>query len=64
MTWHYAIQCVEQHWESITIFGGLLLTSTIRTMPPPGSVFNRATMYKWLYDNLHQFLNMRNPTQQ
>jgi hypothetical protein len=42
---------------SILSFGGLLLTSAVKVMPPPGTPFS---FYTFLYDWTHQFFNLTN----
>lgn len=40
----------------------LAVSALVVTMPEPGSKFSPATLYRWLYEFLHQFSNMKRPT--
>jgi hypothetical protein len=42
---------------SILSFGGLLVTSAVKVMPPPGTPFS---LYTFVYDWTHQFFNLTN----
>jgi len=46
---------------SIITFGGLLITSGVKTLPAPGTPF---TPYAFLYDWSHQFFNIPNTRMQ
>lgn len=50
-------QYLNDNRGTILGFGGLLITSGIKTLPPPGTPF---VLYDWLYDWSHQFFNLPN----
>ena len=39
----------------------LFITAVVKTMPCPGTPWNRATMYTWMYECLHQQFNIATP---
>lgn len=41
----------------VALFG----MAVVRTMPKPGSMGTRLTLYTWMYDCLHQYLNIAPP---
>lgn len=56
--WHSAVELVEQN----KIVTGLIVTAAISTMPAADSPFNWRTLYSWIFDGAHLFLNLRRPT--
>jgi hypothetical protein len=48
---------VTGHKATVFTFGGLMVTSAIRVMPPPGTPFD---LYTFMYDWSHQFFNLEN----
>lgn len=57
VNWKYWLDCINYHWASITVFSGLAMTSMVKVLPVPGTPFQ---WYPFLYDWIHQFLNMPN----
>lgn len=51
------ISYVGEHGKTVLAFGGLLVTSAIKTLPPPGTPFK---WYEFFYDWSHQFFNLPN----
>jgi hypothetical protein len=41
---------------------GLVVTAAISTMPAAGAPLSWRTLYGWIYDGAHLFLNLRRPT--
>lgn len=58
MNWHTPVDIVEQN----KIVTGLVVTAGITTMPEAGSPLSWRTLYAWIYEWAHLFLNMRRPT--
>lgn len=60
INWHYWFEAVQNNKATILGFGGLLVSSAVRTLPLPGCTWNLSTVYTWFYDWSHQFLNVTN----
>lgn len=58
MTWHTLVDVVEQN----KIVTGLIVTAAISTMPATDCPVSWRTLYAWIYDGAHLFLNLRRPT--
>lgn len=58
MNLHAVVAVVENN----KLACGLAVTAAIATMPAPGSPFNWRTLYQWIFDGAHQFVNLRRPT--
>jgi hypothetical protein len=58
LNWHGVVAVVKGN----QLLFGLLTTAAIVTMPAPGSPFNWRTLYTWIYEGAHLFMNLRRPT--
>ncbi len=58
VNWKYWLDVINYHWASITVFGGLLVTSAIKSMPMPDG---KSAWYLFFYDWGHTFFNLPNP---
>jgi hypothetical protein len=58
MNWHGLVSFVGQNKLALA----LLATAAIVTMPEPGSEPKWETLYRWIFDCAHQYLNMKRPT--
>lgn len=59
MSWHGLVDFVMQN----KIVFGLLATAGISTMPAADCPVNWRTLYQWIYDWAHVFLNFKRPMQ-
>ena len=55
---HYILDVIENN----KLLFGLMGTALVVTAPEPGVPWNLKTLYKWIFDGAHQFLNMKRPT--
>jgi len=53
---------LQANWGWLVFNGGLFLTAVFVTMPIPGTRLDGAALYRWFYDAVHQFANLRRPT--
>jgi len=51
---------IGAHWVAILPWVYMAVTAAFITMPLPGTKFDGQAMYRWIYDALHQFANLRN----
>lgn len=58
MTWHRLGEFLLEN----KIAMGLLVTAGIATMPATSSTLSWRTLYTWIYEWAHLFLNLRRPT--
>ncbi len=57
VNWGQAWGYIYGNKVSIITFGGLLITSAVKTLPSPGTKFQ---FYAFVYDWSHQFFNIPN----
>lgn len=58
VTGHYLVDVIENN----KLLLGLAVTAGIVTMPEPGTEISWRSLYRWIFDWAHQFLNMKRPT--
>jgi hypothetical protein len=58
MSWKDLVDVVKHN----QLLFGLLGTAAIVSMPAPGSNMSWLTLYTWIYEGAHLFLNLKRPT--
>ena len=51
---------IALHWWAIVPWAYMAVTAAFITMPLPGTKLDGQALYRWIYDAVHQFANLRN----
>jgi hypothetical protein len=51
---------IALHWWAIVPWVYMAVTAAFITMPLPGAKLDGQALYRWIYDAVHQFANLRN----
>ena len=54
------LQFMELHWIALLPWAYMGVTALFITMPIPGTKLDGQALYRWVYDSVHQFANLKN----
>ncbi len=56
---HDILAFLVAHWGVILPWAYMVATAAFVTMPEPGTRFDGQELYRWIYNAVHQFANLR-----